>query len=453
MGLRHKIIRPEPVGPSASTFFFFFLPRLPPTLLDRTFTGGEFASDWWIWHSSPNQMRRVRKFWGTPVRLSFRSIFSILVMVHVISRMIVPHTIQDFFFLKSIAGFGEKKKKIKMSQRTPLRPGVYCPTVTFFHPDTDELDTPTIRKHAVRLARAGVVGIVAMGSNGEAVHLSRAERQTVIRETRAALDAAGFRNVPIIAGASDQSVRGSVELARDAAEAGAEYVLVLPPSYYRYAVGSEESLYDFFTGVAEGSPLPVIIYNYPGVVAGIDMDSDLIIRISQHPNIVGTKFTCANTGKLTRVARALKAITPPSPFPLDQTPSPNHPTKSTANHPYVAFGGIADFTLQCLISGGSATIVGTANVAPRTCVQVFNLWSEGKLAEAYRLQKILADGDGVLSKVLIPGTKQILQAFFGYGGYPRPPLRRLDDAAVRELQDKLQEMMAVENSLPDFAAS
>lgn len=112
MGLRHKIIRPEPVGPSASTFFFFFLPRLPPTLLDRTFTGGEFASDWWIWHSSPNQMRRVRKFWGTPVRLSFRSIFSILVMVHVISRMIVPHTIQDFFFfLKSIAGFGEKKKK------------------------------------------------------------------------------------------------------------------------------------------------------------------------------------------------------------------------------------------------------------------------------------------------------------------------------------------------------
>ena len=344
--------------------------------------------------------------------------------------------------------------EVEMTQRTPLRPGVYCPTVTFFHPDTEELDTPTIRKHAVRLARAGVVGIVAMGSNGEAVHLTRAERQTVIRETRAALDDAGFRNVPVIAGASDQSVRGSVELAREAAAAGAEYVLVLPPSYYRYAVGSEDALYDFFTGVAEGSPLPVIIYNYPGVVAGIDMDSDLIIRISQHPNIVGTKFTCANTGKLTRVARALRAITPPSPFPLNdqQQPSPHHPAKAAANHPYVAFGGIADFTLQCLISGGSATIVGTANVAPRTCVQVFNLWSAGKLAEAYQLQKILADGDGALSKVLIPGTKQVLQAFFGYGGYPRPPLRRLDDAAVQELRDKLQ-VMAVENSLPDFAAS
>lgn len=335
-----------------------------------------------------------------------------------------------------------------MAARTPLRPGVYCPTVTFFHPDTEELDIPAIRKHAVRLAKAGLVGLVTMGSNGEAVHLTREERKTVTRETRSALDEAGYKNVTIIAGASEQSVRGTVELAKECAEAGAEYVLIVPPSYYRYAVGNDESIYEFFTAVADQSPLPVILYNYPGAVAGIDMDSDLIIRISQHPNIVGTKFTCANTGKLTRVARALDAITPKSPFPI----KPVGPiTKTAANHPYVAFGGIADFTLQTLISGGSAIIVGGANVIPRTCVQVFNLWSEGKIAEAYELQKILSVGDWVLTKAAIPGTKQAIQLFYGYGGYPRRPLGRLNEASIKSLESKLQEVMEVENGLPDFA--
>lgn len=335
-----------------------------------------------------------------------------------------------------------------MAARTPLRPGVYCPTVTFFHPDTEELDIPAIRKHAVRLAKAGLVGLVTMGSNGEAVHLTREERKTVTRETRSALDEAGYKNVTIIAGASEQSVRGTVELAKECAEAGAEYVLIVPPSYYRYAVGNDESIYEFFTAVADQSPLPVILYNYPGAVAGIDMDSDLIIRISQHPNIVGTKFTCANTGKLTRVARALDAITPKSPFPT----KPVGPiTKTAANHPYVAFGGIADFTLQTLISGGSAIIVGGANVIPRTCVQVFNLWSEGKIAEAYELQKILSVGDWVLTKAAIPGTKQAIQLFYGYGGYPRRPLGRLNEASIKSLESKLQEVMEVENGLPDFA--
>lgn len=44
--------------------------------------------------------------------------------------------------------------------RTPLRPGVYAPTLTFFHPDTEDLDTVTIRRHAVRLAKAGLVGLI-----------------------------------------------------------------------------------------------------------------------------------------------------------------------------------------------------------------------------------------------------------------------------------------------------
>jgi L-threo-3-deoxy-hexylosonate aldolase len=124
-------------------------------------------------------------------------------------------------------------------ERTPLRAGVYSPTMTFFDPETEELDVPTIKKHAVRLAEAGLVGLVTMGSNGEAVHLSRAEKQTVTRATREALDEAGYKDVPVIVGASEHGIKLTIELAKEAAEAGGEYILTVPPSYYRYAIDEE----------------------------------------------------------------------------------------------------------------------------------------------------------------------------------------------------------------------
>ncbi|KAJ5208975.1 hypothetical protein N7449_003354 [Penicillium cf. viridicatum] len=332
---------------------------------------------------------------------------------------------------------------------TPLRPGVYAPTMTFFDAQTEELDIASIRRHAVRLAKAGLVGLVTMGSNGEAVHLSREERKTVTRETRSALDEAGFSNVPVIAGASENSIRGTIDLCKEVAASGGEYVLIVPPSYYRAAVGNDETLYEYFTAVADGSPVPIILYNYPGAVAGIDMDSDLIIRISEHPNIVGTKFTCANTGKLTRVATALGAITPSSPLaPAQRTATVSKPN---AKHPYIAFGGIADFSLQTLVSGGSAILAGGANVLPRLCVRIFTLWSEGRLTEAIEAQQQLSAADWVLTKAAIPGTKGAIQSYYGYGGFPRRPLSRLTDAQYQTVADKIKPAMDVELSLPDVA--
>ncbi|KAF2668409.1 aldolase [Microthyrium microscopicum] len=298
-------------------------------------------------------------------------------------------------------------------QRNPLRPGIYSPVMTFFDPTTEDLDIPTIRKHAVRLAEAGLQGIVTMGSNGEAVHLSREEKITVTKETRAALDEAGFSHIPIMVGTSDHSIRNTIELCKDAASAGGEYSLLVSASYYRYAM-DEDALYTYFTKVADGSPIPIVLYNYPGAVAGIDMDSDFLIRLAEHPNIIGTKFTCGNTGKLTR---------------------------------YMAFGGMADFTAQTAASGGSGIIAGGANVLPKTCVKVWNLWAEGKYDEAIAMQKVLSKGDWVLTKAAIPGTKSAIQSYYGYGGYPRSPLKRLSDEQVKHVKDGIAEVMALENSL------
>jgi L-threo-3-deoxy-hexylosonate aldolase len=301
--------------------------------------------------------------------------------------------------------------------------------MTFFDPETEDVDLLTIRKHAVRLAEAGLVGLVTMGSNGEAVHLSLAEKTAITRATREALDEAGFHDVPVIVGASEQSIRGTIELCKESAAAGGEYALLVSPSYYRYAM-DEATLYEYFTAVADGSPLPIILYNYPGAVAGIDLDSDLIIKLAKHPNIVGTKFTCGNTGKLTRVALAVNALT----------------AKSYGSG-YMAFGGMADFTAQTAASGGSGIIAGGANVLPKTCVKVWNLWAEGQYDEALALQKVLSKGDWVLTKAAIPGTKSAIQSYYGYGGYPRRPLKRLSKEQTQAVADGIKEIMEVEKSL------
>lgn len=313
----------------------------------------------------------------------------------------------------------------------PLTRGIYVPTVAFFHDETEELDTKIIGRHAVRLAKAGVAGIAVQGSNGEAVHLLHDERSTVTRTTRESLDAAGFTTMPLIVGCGAQSTFEAIRLCADAAAAGGDYALVLPPSYYGGLFDGTATLLDFFTAVADASPIPLLIYNYPGATPGVDLNSDTLAALAKHPNIAGCKFTCGNTGKLGRVAAATKA----------------------AGDDFLCFSGSADFTLPALAAGGAGVIGGLGNVAPRACVRVFDVAEkEGVLsAEAVRLQEVVARGDWVAIQTGVVGVKVGLNAYASYGGFSRRPLPRPDAAKTKTIVDGLKELMELENSLPDKA--
>ncbi|KAL6411514.1 hypothetical protein AUP68_05230 [Ilyonectria robusta] len=316
-----------------------------------------------------------------------------------------------------------------------LLPGIYAPTQVFYEYGKDEnLDTEAIKKHAVRLARAGVVGIVTNGSNGEAVYLSPEERCQVTKTTREALDEAGFSHLPVIVGASDQSIQGTLRLCRDAANAGGDAVLLMVPSFFKWAMDGP-TIEKYFLEVADTSPLPLIIYNYPGAVAGIDLDSDQLISLANHPNIIGTKFTCGSVGKLARVAEATSPV------------SEVFPSKSG---PYFAFSGVADFISPSVEVGASGAIVGAANVFPRACVNVYNLAVQGKREEAMRAQQQLAKADWELTKRAIPGFKAILSNWNGYGGIPRGPMASLGDGEKIKLYQDISWMMEVEERLEDF---
>ncbi|KAK0463956.1 uncharacterized protein EV420DRAFT_1729939 [Desarmillaria tabescens] len=309
---------------------------------------------------------------------------------------------------------------VHISATRPLTPGIYAPIPTFFIPDSEDLDIPSLEAHVVRVAIAGV-GPLITGSMGEAIHLSHTERMRVVKAARDALDTAGFTQVPVIVGTGAGSTRETVELTNEAAAAGADYSIVIASGYYAGAYGNNpKALKAFWTEVAAKSPIPVMIYNYPGASGGIDLDSDLITELAED---------CGNVGKLTRIAASVSGPE----FPL------NHPRKNAAA-PFLVLGGFTDFIVPSFYADGHGAITGLANVAPHAIAKLWSVTVASKqdlslLPEALRLQGIIAQADFTIAKASIAGTKFLIEKLYGYGGVPRKPLPPMEASAAQDLWD------------------
>lgn len=184
--------------------------------------------------------------------------------------------------------------------------GVWAPAITFFDPATDELDLVSQATYYKYLSESGLTGLVILGTNAETFLLTREERAALIKCARQAV----APEYPLMAGVGGHSTKQVLEYISDAAEAGANYILLLPCAYFGAAT-SETVIRNFYAQVAEESPLPIVLYNFPGVCNGVDLSSSLVASLaSAHPNIVGVKLTCGSVGKITRLA----ALFPPSRF-------------------------------------------------------------------------------------------------------------------------------------------
>ncbi|KAL0581555.1 hypothetical protein V5O48_000484 [Marasmius crinis-equi] len=298
---------------------------------------------------------------------------------------------------------------------------------------------------------------------GEAHHLSHSERASLITTARKALDDNGFSDVPLIAGTGIASTRETLELTAEAAKAGADFALVLASGYFAGVLaGNRQALKGFWKEVSEKSPIPVMIYNYPGASGGIDLDSDLITEIATEcPNICGVKLTqvlsrlshssdlliaahrCGNVGKLTRIANAV----------ADPNFTSQYPRKNP-QAPFLVLGGFIDFLTPSAYANGHGAITGLANVAPYTIKELFRVTEAATkdlshLPEAQRLQGIVARGDYTIAKASIAGTKYLVEKLYGYGGLPRRPLPPIEASAAQALWEHphTQDLVRLEREL------
>jgi len=317
--------------------------------------------------------------------------------------------------------------------------GVWCPLVTPFKEGSEDLDTDALAAQVLRLAKANV-GIVLLGTNGEAAHMSAEERSLAIKTARQTLDNNGFQDKAILAGTGGQSARETIQLCKEAGQAGADFAIVIHPGYFAFAMGKNRpAIKNFFTQVLDKSPIPVMIYNFPGAAAGIDLDSDILIELAEHQNCMGAKLTCAGIGKGHRLAAHTQSKAYKS----------RHPAA------YHTVPGFSDYLLPALISRHSGCITGTSNIFPKTIARLYDLSKEalktgdsGKMQEAMDFQDRVSAIDWVIVKAGIGGTKYMLNEYFqsNLGGTTRSPVPEAD-TAIKSMCDGLKEAVEFEKSL------
>ena len=254
-----------------------------------------------------------------------------------------------------------------------------------------------------------VHGIVIAGSTGEAVLLSREERRNLIEATADAMPDDRL----LIAGTGVESTRGTVRLGQEAADAGADAVLVQPPAYYRGAM-TPEVVRDHYTAVADASPVPVLIYQAPLRFSTLDFPSGLVAELSRHPNIAGIKDS---RGSLDKVAELLDCTAPD----------------------FAVIVGNGAGLYAALELGAAGGILGLANLAPAETAEIYERFVEGRTSEAGRIQERVAP---VHKKVVVgfgvPGVKAAVGLLGGYGGAPRAPLRPFPAAKIPEVETVLR---------------
>ncbi|KAI1811809.1 hypothetical protein GGS20DRAFT_73629 [Poronia punctata] len=237
--------------------------------------------------------------------------------------------------------------------------GIWAPAVTFFDPETDTLLPDDQATYYSYLSQSGLAGLVILGTNAETFLLTREERKQLVQIARNACGPA----FPIMAGVGGHSTRQVLEFIHDATDAGANYVLVLPPAYFGKAT-TPAVIDSFYADIAARSVLPIVLYNFPGVCNGVDLDSETVGRLARkHDNIVGVKLTCGSVAKITRLAAE---------FPPER---------------FATFGGQSDFLIGGLSVGSAGCIAAFANVFPRTIVETYRLYKEGKYQEALALHQ------------------------------------------------------------------
>jgi 4-hydroxy-2-oxoglutarate aldolase len=260
-----------------------------------------------------------------------------------------------------------------------------------------------LQQNIAKYNREGLRGFVVAGSTGEAALLTSHEKCRLFQAAREAA-----RDSVLIAGTAAESLRETLELIRQAAELEYDAALVLTPHYYRAQMLRPETQLGFYSALANASPLPLLIYNFPQMT-GIDLPLDVIGQLAEHPNILGIKDSSAD---LERIGRLISTL--PSSF-------------------RVLVGASATYQ-QSLGLGAEGGILGVANVVPRSALLIHERFRAGDASGARTLQQQIAQQAAVSPRFGIQGLKYAMDLNGYFGGESRLPLLPLTTQQKHEIE-------------------
>ena len=275
--------------------------------------------------------------------------------------------------------------------------GILPPLTTPFGVEGN-VDYESLQSNIERYNDAGVAGYVALGSNGEAVHLTHDERARVIETIRRSASPSHA----VIAGVNEFSTRAAIKGTLMAAEAGADAALVITPYFYKSQM-TQAALAQFFIEVADASPIPVLVYNVPQNT-GVVIEPAIIRSLAAHENIIGVKDSSGNMGAIAETIRLA---------PIE----------------FKVMCGNGGILYPALLMGATGAILAVACAAPRPCVDLYEAARAGDHTRARELQNRLAPLSHIVTAGLgVAGLKAAMEMAGFTGGMARAPLAPLDDS-------------------------
>jgi 4-hydroxy-2-oxoglutarate aldolase len=279
--------------------------------------------------------------------------------------------------------------------------GVFAPISTPFS-DDEEVDYSALAFNIERYAASGLLGFLALGSNGENRSLTESERLAVLR----CIIAHKRPGQVVMAGAVYDAQRDAERFLREAADLGADFGLVLSPGYFRKQM-TDDVLFRYFSTLADASPIPVLLYNAPGF-CGVTLSPALAGRLATHPNIVGMKDSASS------------GIENFLPFESDG---------------FHVLAGSVNFLFRAMLGGSLGGTVSLANSFPDLAIKLFRCGQERDEQRGLPLQERVTRINHTISGPFGPSGVKAAMTLAGFrGGIPRRPLLPLTAEQVEALR-------------------
>ncbi|TDX01224.1 dihydrodipicolinate synthase family protein [Dinghuibacter silviterrae] len=295
--------------------------------------------------------------------------------------------------------------------------GVYPAMLTPFTKN-DQVDVPLFLKNLEAQVKAGVDGIILGGSLGEASSLSNEEKAELLRHSKDYLEG----RLPIIVNIAEQTTKGAIQVALDAAAGGADGLMLLPPM--RYKADDRETL-EYFKAVAAATDLPIMIYNNP-VDYKILVSLDMFEELSAIPSIQAVKESTRDVSNVTRMINRF-------------------------GDRFKILCGVDTLALESLCLGAHGWVAGLVDAFPRETVAIYRLVKAGRIAEAVEIYRWFLP---VLELDIHPKLVQYIKLAATRTGIGseivRAPRLVPEGAEKKEVLAIIDEALANRPALPDY---
>lgn len=265
--------------------------------------------------------------------------------------------------------------------------GSHTVLATPFTPAGSAVDTHALRRLVNWQIEQGAHGIIPLGSTGEFLSVTHAERRAIV-ET--AVDAANGR-IPVLIGAADEWTDNAVRYSREAQDAGADGLMIISPYY---SSPSDDELFEHFKRIDAAVSIPIMVYNNPNT-ANVDLAPALIARLGALPNV---RYVKESSGDISRV-REIHRV------------SRDRVSVFAGYHPY-----------ESLAAGAKGYVSVIGNFLPAESAAVCDLMDAGKQADALALyNRMIPLLNAIAGDRYVAATKRAMALVGMPIGDPRPP--------------------------------